>query len=305
MAATKGGQHQHEELEDQYTVWFYDGQEVHFCTIWRGEVPHGVVACGYSQEQNDTDKAEWEAAYKPSSNTRLAPRTSDGKTIVMPSFFPGGVFFYVTGAGDDCTPGALVRGAGTAFNIASEAAETQNVEFQFCDWVYLSGGGIMCDGAVIGDYISMKLYAPSSAGALSAGGGTGNANLVSGVIVPAAGNGAYNVDLTAVTPVPAYNEDTGLSSGYWDWSEPDTGKGTVTASAVPGTGKWHLIAANVDLVRFVNRMQLASSMDIVIETNIKPKKILPHWKFKVTAVNGGHTGLRVAWYLRSGRIKTV
>jgi len=79
MSALKGGQHQHEEMDDQYTIWFYDGPEVHFCTVWRGEVPHGIVACGYSQEQNDADKLDFETTYKLSGNKTLEPKTADGR----------------------------------------------------------------------------------------------------------------------------------------------------------------------------------------------------------------------------------
>jgi hypothetical protein len=292
------------QRNDEGTAWYVfavDGGIVHETRLFKEDPPSAEQADFESTFASLTGRAlTGVLAYRD--KTTVTPATSDGKPIVMPSFFPGGVYFYVTGAGDDCAASPATRGNGQAFALASDEAGTQEVEFQFCDWLYLSGGGIMCDGAAIGDFISMKLYAPATV--VTAGGGAGNCNVVSGIIVPA-GNGAYNVDLATATLIPAYNEETGVASGYWDWSEPDTGRGTITASAVPGSGKWHLIPASVDLVRFVNRLQLCGSRSLVIETNIKPKKIIPHWKFKVSAVNGGHAGLCVSWYLRTGRAKTL
>lgn len=52
-----------------YTIWGYDGPEVHVCTIWTESVPPGIA--GYSQGQNDTDKADFETFYKIEGNTAI------------------------------------------------------------------------------------------------------------------------------------------------------------------------------------------------------------------------------------------
>lgn len=80
--ALKGGQYQHDEDDAVYTVWFYDGPEVHTCTIWKGELPDGVTQAGYTQDQNDADKSDWETNYKLASNTQLEPKAADGRLSV-------------------------------------------------------------------------------------------------------------------------------------------------------------------------------------------------------------------------------
>ena len=79
--AAKGGQYQHDDDGIAYTIYFYDGPEVHLTTIYKGDVPDGVVA-GYSQAQNDADKAEWLALYAAASNRALSPKAADGRARI-------------------------------------------------------------------------------------------------------------------------------------------------------------------------------------------------------------------------------
>lgn len=79
IAASKGLVVQYDEGSDTYLVYGYDGPEVICCTMWQGEVPASVVEGGYSQSQNDADKAEFEAAYKPIANKAIVPRAADGR----------------------------------------------------------------------------------------------------------------------------------------------------------------------------------------------------------------------------------
>jgi hypothetical protein len=233
-----------------------------------------------------------------------APTTADGKIIVQPSMFPGGVYLYITGAGDD---GA--RGNGQPFAIQSDAVGDSAIEFSFKDWVYLSSGGFSWQGGAFGDYCTFEFYAPASPVTPSAG-HTGNCNLVDPGVgapilaVPAAGNGAYNIDLANAVPVPAFGVND-APVGYWAWSEPSTGKGTVSAGA-PGASPWHLFAAPIPLVRFANRLPLLGSgaMDMN-PPPIKSKKMLPHWKGKVILHNTGHEGLKAAFWLATARAQTT
>lgn len=64
-----------------YTIYGYDDQEIILCTIWKDTVPDGVLQGGYTQEQNDADRTEFEAKYKPKMNRSISPRTADGKSI--------------------------------------------------------------------------------------------------------------------------------------------------------------------------------------------------------------------------------
>jgi len=62
---------QYEEDAEIYLVYGYDVPEVLSCTIWKGVVPVGIVAGGYSQAQNDADKADFETNYKPYANRSI------------------------------------------------------------------------------------------------------------------------------------------------------------------------------------------------------------------------------------------
>lgn len=290
----------------KYTIYGYDGPEVHLCTIWKGILPDGVLQTT-SQEQNDADLAEFEADYKDGANGTVSPRTRDGKNIFLPNLFPGNVLLYITGVGDSST----VLGAGNKFTLSS-ASGTTTIEFQFRDWIYLAGGGIFYEAATTGDEISMKLYAPASTVSASSGGNTGNANLVAlgggaNMIVPAAGNGTHNV--TSAVPVPAFDEENGeTADGYWDWDSPDAGAGTVSPNAAKGA--YNLYTFPNDLAYFVRSLQLVGNgangnFDITVPA-IKPKKILPQWKFYVSLTNGGvlHT-VKTGWYLVTARRRTA
>jgi hypothetical protein len=234
-----------------------------------------------------------------------APTTSDGKLIVQPSMFPGGVYLYLTGAGDDGG-----RGNGQQFAVQSEAAGDTSVEFHFNDWVYLSGGGFTWQGAEFGDSMTFDFYSPATPVAPNQA-HTGNCNLVDpGVgaailIVPANGNGSFDVDLAHGVPVPAYGPGGVGTVGFWDWSEPDTGKGTLMAGTA-GKAAWHLFAAPIPLVKFANRIPVMGDGFVDISPPpIKSKKMLPHWKGRVTLHNSGHAGLKVAWYLATARASTT
>ena len=114
---------------DVYVVWGYDGPEVHLCTLWRTEVPPSVVAAGYTQAQNDADRAEFEAGYQAGANKSLAPTNADG--IPLDSAEPrlGTEVLYATHNFSDKTTwfGESVRvdgevatddGAGTIWSLA-------------------------------------------------------------------------------------------------------------------------------------------------------------------------------------------
>ena len=217
------------------------------------------------------------------------PIQSDGSPYFSPCMFPTGVYLYITGADDSEVP----------FKAESEAAGDVSQDFSFNDWVLIAGGGMIFQGAAIGDSATVVVFCPATPVVLNPS-NTGNCNVVSGVIVPAAGNGAYDVNLANVNPVL-----TPLHDGYWDWNFPITGKGTVVPG-VPGAAGAHLIAADYSLIRFVNKAPMlgSGSLDFTIPA-IEPKICLPHWKIRVTLHNGGHTGLKAVWHLTTARVKTI
>lgn len=79
--AVKGSLFQYEDDGAIYSIWSYDGPEVHVCQIYKGELPYSIVG-SYSQEQNDADKADFEANYKAQGNQPLYQSDTDGAQIV-------------------------------------------------------------------------------------------------------------------------------------------------------------------------------------------------------------------------------
>jgi len=251
-------------------------------------------------------------APKPISVELASPETSDGKPIVLPCMFPGNVYLYPTGAGDNITN--QTRGDGQAFKVTCTAEQDYSVDWQFIDMVYIAGGGVKWKDGEDGDWLSMKVYAPATPVTPNAE-NTGNCDLVDpGVgqailIVPADGDGAYDVDLDDAIPVPSYTETedgTQTPTGFYEWSGSDSGLGVVSVG-VPQHSSYNLFAIALDLVRFVNRLQLVDSdiQDLTIPA-VKPKKILPQWKWNVTAHHAaGTANFKAWWWLISARTQTV
>lgn len=275
-------------LGNPLTIYFYDGPEVWLCQLWEGTVPPNA---GVTQEQANEYLAEWEQQFKPLANRALEARTSDSVPFVSTNIFPPWAVLYFAGCGDGAG-----RGDGAEFNLSRDTAGEAVLEFGFNDGVYAAGGGIGFQGAEVGDWCSMELFAPATTFTPVGSGGNCNVDPTTGLILPAAGNGTLN--LVSPVPVPALDDDTGLGKGFWDWSDPWTGKGTVTPGT-PFKSKWYLVAGAVPLARFVSKLQLLGNgtVNITIPT-IKPKYLLPHWRWKLTLHNHtGHAGLKVTWWV--------
>jgi hypothetical protein len=150
------------------------------------------------------------------------------------------------------------------------------------------------------------VIAPATPVTASGGGNTGNCNLVDpGVgaailIVPAAGNGTHNVDLSTAIPVPA------LGAGYYSCTDPDFGLGVITAGA-PGTSAYNLFTVAIPLTKYATKFQLLGDRSINLTLPaVKPGNILPQWKGKVVL----HTAetlsqAKLCWFLITARMRTV
>lgn len=77
----KGLPFQYDDDGTVYTIWTYDGQEVHICQIWKNSIPDSLATI-YSQATNDTDKTDFETNYKPAGNTTIGQIDTDGASIV-------------------------------------------------------------------------------------------------------------------------------------------------------------------------------------------------------------------------------
>jgi len=224
-----------------------------------------------------------------------APTLSDGRPIVTPSKFERGIDPYICGVGDDLAN--QLRGQGPAFEVDG-ALTPQTIEFGFLDTVRIAAGGLMWKGATIGDRIDMWLSA--KAPTLTPNPGAGNCNVVSGVVVPAAGDGSHDIDLATCSIVPAPNKD-----GYWDYADADTGLGTVTAGA-PGAAGWHILENETTLVHWVRGAPMLGEGEHYIDPNSVDRKIYPRWTWwtKVSS-DSGNALLQCAWYLNLARAVTT
>jgi len=129
----------------------------------------------------------------------------DGKQVIVPTPAPLHSYTWYTSKGDVLDP--IARGEGTSARITYDASETgvKTVELVFAEAVYIHDGEFSWnpvaefDGT---DYFS--IYIGFNATSITPNpGGTGNCTLVDGyIIIPAAGNGDYDVDLSAAVPIP-------------------------------------------------------------------------------------------------------
>lgn len=144
----------------------------------------------------------------------------DHKQVVVPTPAPRGSFTWYTSHGDQLDPPE--RGNGDLALMhwdADEAAAVKTVEIQFVDDVYVHDGEINwspIDQFKALDNFSVYVAFPATPAPVENVGGTGNCNVFpygsGNVIVPADGDGGYDVDLTTAVPLPD-------SSGYWHVNE--------------------------------------------------------------------------------------
>lgn len=235
----------------------------------------------------------------------LTPRTSDGKPFYLPNIFPGEVILNFTGCSDSSTE----RFYGDLFGVQVVGAGNQTQDLNFLDAFYLAGGHLYWDGGSWGSYIYMELKAPATTTKAPATQGQGNCNKVAtglgfNIIVPAAGNGEFDIDVPV--PVPANDQESNATNGYWEYSDPWIGKGTISAGS-PGASKYNLYDAEFDIAHFAKiHLFLDSGILDLLAPAIKPKWILPQWKIHMKAVNtDANKTLRVGWDLVLARRKTV
>jgi hypothetical protein len=226
--------------------------------------------------------------------------TREGRPIIHPVTLGENQWHYWHSVGE--TSGALR--AGPHFSLSKAIAGDVDLVWQYRDPVWMAGGELTYEGALVGDHVSFCVFAPATPVTASGGGNTGNCNVVDGVIVPAAGNGAYNVDLADCHPVP-----TPAGDGYWDYVLPASMKlkGTTTLSATPGAAKYHLIAARFDLTMFVaHEMLLGAGKTAFEPQNINASLCLPEWRFECKLHNesGSHT-VTAVWRVLVSRYWTT
>lgn len=127
------------ETDESYTIWGYDGPEVHITTIWKGVVPEGVVP-NYSQSDNDTDLTDFETNFLPTINARIAPPETARMPIVAPTFL-------------HASEQARLEG----YELTCEPNSTSILDIEVTTQMLVQGGQFWVMNCVLGDKASFSI----------------------------------------------------------------------------------------------------------------------------------------------------
>ncbi|MGW8289041.1 MAG: hypothetical protein ACWGNP_02100 [Candidatus Bathyarchaeia archaeon] len=205
----------------------------------------------------------------------LAKRTKDNKLIALVNPSTEGWATWFCGAGDHATNG---RGEGTALKSTFTGAAEQNVEVTFNEPVELHDGQVFWSPVANWDNDDRYSFAAVlPATPTTSTPGTGNCDKVASgqgynIIVPAAGDGDYTVDLDDAVPVPSDD-----STGYWACNY-DTG---VVSVGSPGAAEFHLIDAAVTNY-FLKHMPMGNPLGVFDIDTYKAEWIHQNWKLKLS-----------------------
>ena len=230
----------------------------------------------------------------------------DGRTVVSLGKFPDYYNPCFTSYSDDFANGTRLDGENMIYEWADGASATNTVDIRFIEPVTILGGYLYSNNANKSDYINFDCIAPATQTSVNLT-TTGNCNLVAlgvgkNIIVPAAGNGTHDVDITsainvnlaggpgqptlvtAAVPVPAFESDGVTPNGYWDWDE-ITGAITVNAT---GTGYYNLFDFEINLSTYVNKVCVYGGDSTVpfahpfIIDDHRGGHFIPQWKCVLT-----------------------
>ena len=108
------------------------------------------------------------------------------------------------------------------------------------------------------------------------------------MIIPAASDGDYDIDLNAASPVDASH------AGYW---ECDRDSGDVTVSSTPGAGGWYLLDMDISAY-FMRNMPMGHPMGVLDVDTYKSEWIHRNWKLKIRVLREtSGVGTAAGWLL--------
>jgi hypothetical protein len=246
----------------------------------------------------------------------VVPSDTDGDPLPQPKYeadhrqvvvnFPGteGTMLWIAGAGDDLnpTPPSSGRGEGQKILVEFTDAGTEEVECVFSEWIELHDGRLFntpVDAWTPEDRWSFYVRCPATPVVASPTwsgncfvvdeqGNPGDPDATHYIIVPAAGNGNYDVDLNTAVPVPA-----GLAqNGYWDV---DKLTEVITPSLTPGAAEWLLLTVQVDSF-FMKNIPLGNPLGVFDFDAYKAEWVSSKWalRLKVERVSTG-AGTVAGW----------
>jgi hypothetical protein len=232
------------------------------------------------------------------------PAEADGKPIVVTTPGTVGWLTWFHGAGDQTSP--LVRAGGQPIMLAIDAIGDHSVTWQYAEPVEMHDGQIQLEGQwSVRDTLDLSVVIPATPATENLG-GTGNANRVeiapsSGLYayVPAAGNGAYDIDLAQAVPVP----DRATQAGWWD-ADYDTGE--VTPAPIGGA-MFNLFSFPVESY-FMSGIPLGTGHKTIDVDVYRTDWLHPAWSLRATVhkatIASGETSYWAGWMLCFRRFNT-
>jgi hypothetical protein len=208
--------------------------------------------------------------------------TSDRLLVVnFPADF--GSNLWLTSRGDDLVNQVRGRGPKLAHkfdDVTRTEIEEKSVEIQFMEQIQLHDGhidiAVPANWDITTDEWELSVTMAANTVTPSAGGNTGNCNLVDmggyNAIVPAAGDGAYDVDLATAVPLPS-------SGGGWDY---DYFHDALTFPVDPASTSWALLDIPFKVFVQIAVNVPASPMGVFDFDAYDAQRISPRWKVKFT-----------------------
>lgn len=232
-------------------------------------------------------------------------KDDDGRQIVTPSPIGVGWNICFVGADDDkemfeiykinpFAPSGRSEGKALKISVDGYAPDPYIEEFSFVDPIHVHDAELNwgpdgywdCDDHFsVGVRFAATTVTPAS--------GNGNCNLYPifdgyNLIIPAAGDGYYNVDLTKACPIRSLNK-----TGFWNVQEND---GSISAGE-PGISRWDLYDFAPADVWFMRRISTSNALRTMQPESYRTEFIHPSWRLilSVTKVSSGR-GWLTGWF---------
>lgn len=274
-----------------YHIFALDGQVTRLCKLAYGD------ATDFETNFKNSKPAQPQTAEGTPLTALDAPCEADKKPVMVISPATEGTYTWLSSKGDDLspTPPASGRGDGSQLLLTWTGQQGEDaykeVEIQFCEPIELHDGHVSWKGTWgFEDLWSISVRLPATVATPNQG-NTGNCNLVDtgygfNVIVPADGDGAYDIDYDQAVPVPdGYNAKTSQGQGYWSvvqhWSEE-------ISPSEPGKGEYNFYDIALEMF-FCKNMDCGSNLQIWDLDAYKAEWVSKKWKlcFGATRTTSG------------------
>jgi len=236
---------------------------------------------------------------------------ADGRINFTSTPIGFGWLTYFTGKGDNLNPTPPDTGRGTGSPFYLEIQDGYNygeMTIQFLEPIHVHDGEVYWGPDEFGpkDFFSIGVDVPGTP--VTAASGNGNCNLAPtglgfNIIVPAPGNGAYNVDLSKARTVSPMMVPGTHPNGYWDVTEET---GIVRPADVTGAGRYNMFDAQLPRFYFIKNVGMGNP-DRSFSINVyKTNYIHPSWKMVMQVTRDASHGVGwVSGYLLAFRRNTA